>query len=62
MKLMYQAQTYESTPRPYMPSSRKPCVLNSTVKDEAVKLIYRGQVFGYKSPPIQPYRKPRAMN
>lgn len=62
MKLIYRAQTYEYTPRPYVPSSRKPCALNSTVNDGAVKLIYRGQAFEYTPPPIQPYHKPRAMN
>jgi hypothetical protein len=62
MKLIYRAQIFESTPRPPIQLSRKPVALSSTVKDGAVKLIYRGQAFEYTPPPIQPYRKPRAMN
>lgn len=63
MKLIYRAQTFECTPRPRpIQLNYKPCSLSSTVNDGAVKLIYRGQAFEYTPPPIQPYRKPRAMN
>lgn len=54
MQLIYRGQTYEYTPHSSIPSSRKPCAINSTVKDGAVKMIYRGQAYEYTPNPVIP--------